>query len=362
MKNAEKYIKFYEEKFEESFRRWGYYYPPRNWDELYAWEDKIYKKYLSKEDDDVIRTKCYTTLLDTTKEFGFYVAFQQPEPDYGFLNNVLYQTSRQRLIDSGSTASGTDHCVAFYDALNSFACNDFEIIDHFFPKSLPHSKGAWYTEVSVNLLKVLYYHETGQKESALQKAEKFLSKKITSWEKYCVLYLLALIDGNAADASNYLQELCAAYQRIGDIFNTEKSFASRVHGLYRLGRIAGENFFNTITRPHHHAFFEEFEVWQKENNYPKGELFYRRPPEMDYMNKIFEAELPFVELEEVRYEGQSRTNLYKNTGKFARDLTENVKKLLPADYFAAPAVAEDEAPGGVVSRLRRMILPGKYRE
>jgi hypothetical protein len=325
IKNARKYIKHYEEQYEASFREWGYYYPPRNWDELYAWEDTTYKKYLSGKDDDVIRTKCYTTLLNTTDRFGFYIAFRNL--DYELLNNVLYQTSRQRLIDCGSTESGTDHSIAFYDALNSFACNDFEIIDHFFPKNLPHSKGTWYTEVSTNLLKVLYYNETDLKEGALQKAEKFLSKKITSWDKYCVLYFMSLIDRNVADASKYIQELCVAYQRIGDIFNTEKSFASRVHGLYRLAKIVDGDFFKAITRPRHHAFFEGFEVWQEENNYPAGELFYRRPPKMDYMNKIFEAELPFVELEEVRYEGQSRTNIYKNTEKFARDLTENVKKI-----------------------------------
>jgi hypothetical protein len=328
MKNAQKYVKHYEEKFEESFRNWGYYYPPRNWEELSAWEKKIYEKYLSEEDDDVVRTKCYIDLLDTTKEFGFYSVFQQPKLDYELLNNVLYQTSRQRLIACAGIDSGTDHCIAFYDALNSFACNDFEIIDHFFPQNLPHSKGTWYTEVSVNLLKVLYYGETELKESALQKAGKFLSKKIATWDKYSVLYLMSLIDRNAADASDYIQELCAAYQRIGDIFNTEKSFASRVHGLYRLPKSIDEDFFDKITRPHHHSFFEEFEIWQKENNYPKGELFYRRPRELGYINKIFEAELPVVELEEVRYEGQNRTNLYKNTEKFARDLTENVKKIL----------------------------------
>jgi hypothetical protein len=41
-----------------------------------------------------------------------------------------------------------------HPSLNSFACNDFEVVDHFFPKRLPHSKGTYYAEVSTNLLKV----------------------------------------------------------------------------------------------------------------------------------------------------------------------------------------------------------------
>jgi hypothetical protein len=323
MKNAQKYIKLYEEQSEESFREQGYYYPPRNWGDLYLREDRIYEKYLNKKEDDLIKTKSYIALLNITK-FGFYIAFQTL--DYEILNNVLYQTSRRRLLDMGGT-DGADHCIAFWDALNSFACNDFEVIDHFFPKALPHSKGTYYAEVSLNLLKVLYYGEVELKEDALKKAEKFLLKKITSWDRYGVLYLMALIDRNAEDASECLRELCPAYQKIGDIYPLDKCFASRIHGLYRFARIVDEDFFKRITRPRHPSFSEGFELWQEEHDYPRGELFYRRPSKMDYMNKILEAQLPTIELHEVRYEGDRRSHRYKNTEKFDRDLTENVKKL-----------------------------------
>jgi hypothetical protein len=324
MKNAQKYIKLYEERAEESFRNWGYYFPPKSWEDLYAWENETYTKYLKKEHDDVARTGLYILLLNTATDFGFYLAFQKP--DYGLLNNVLYQDSRQALLNSGGSASGTDHCDAFAKTADSFACNDFEVIDHFFPKNLPPSKGAYYTEVSVNLLKVLYYDTVELKKDALEKAKKFLSKKITAWEKYVILYFMALMGENAADASDCLQELCAAYQRIGTLFPIQKCFASKIHGMYRFARIIDEDFFNRITRPRHPSFSEEFELWQKEQGYPKGELFYRRPQKLDYMNKIFEARLPIVELEEVHY--PSGKKVYKNTEKFSRDLTENVKKIL----------------------------------
>ena len=40
------------------------------------------------------------------------------------------------------------------------------------------------------------------------------------------------------------------------------------------------------------SFFIDFEIWQKENSFPKGNIFYKYPSEMNYMNKIFEAEIP----------------------------------------------------------------------
>jgi len=54
-------------------------------------------------------------------------------------------------------------------------------------------------------------------------------------------------------------------------------------------------------------------------------LFYRRPAEMDYMNKILEAPLPTVALQEIGVAvGNKR---YKNAEKFARDLTDNMHKM-----------------------------------
>ncbi len=324
MKNAKNYIKLYEEKAEESFQKWGYYYPPKTWEEFYAWENKTYEKYLKENDDDIIKTKCYVSLLDTTNDFGFYLAFQQP--DYELLNNVLYQTSRQELLDSGMTASGTDHCNVLLDITNAFACNDFEVIDYFFPKNLPHSKGRFYTEISVNLLKVLYYKENELKAEALQKAEKFLSKKITNWEKYVILYFVALTNQDAEKASEYLQELCLAYQKIGyPKDKLDKCFASEIHGMYRIAKIIDEKLFSKINRPKHPAFSEEFELWQQENNFPKGTLFYKQPQAMDYMNKIFEAEIPKVTLHSPYTD---KRIILKDEEKFAFNFTENIKKIL----------------------------------
>lgn len=327
MKNAEEFLKIYKEIAEESFQKWGYYYPPRNWEEFNSWNIKYFEKYLKDKENGVKKTQSYIHLSATLNDFGFYNVFQKP--DFDMLNNVLYQTSRQNLLNKAILASGTDHCNVFFDALNAFSCNDFEIISRFFPKQLPQSKGKFYTEVSVNLLKVLYFKEKEFELEALDKAEKFLLKKNTAWEKYVILYLKALIFQNAVEASNCLQELCIAYQKmdhsVSKLHNKlAKCFASEIHGLYRFAKIIDEQFFNRLTQPQHHSFCNEFELWQKENNYPKGKIFYKYPIEMDYMNKIFEAELPTVAL----YNPYPNKNeLYKDVDKFMEHLNENVLKI-----------------------------------
>jgi len=327
MKNVEQYLRIYNELANQSKEKWNENYPPKTWDEFYTWNTKNYKKYLKNIKDDVKRTKSYVRLSYTLNEFGFYNTFQKL--DYRRLNDVLYQTSRQKLLNLGMMGSGTDHCHVFLEATNSFACNDFEIIDHFFPKALQHSKGVYYTEVSVNLLKVLYFNETDLRDEALRKADKFLSAKITLWERYVVLYFKALINLDDKEASICLLELCVAYQKmehsVDKLYNKlAKCFGSEIHGLYRFARTVNLDFFNTIKQPKHHCFWQEFELWQKENNYPRGNCFYTYPNEMDFMNKIFEAELPTVALYNPY---PNKKKLYKDADKFAIELTENAIKL-----------------------------------
>ncbi len=328
-KNAKKYIKLYKEKSEKSNEKFGYYFPPRDWNDFEAWDQQTYKKHFEDRDDwktEEVKTKCYVSILaDSLDDFGFFFVFQNG--GYEDLNNVLYQTSRRRLLECAMTASGTDHANALQDALAAFACNDFEIIEHFFPKHLPLSKGTYYTENIVNLLHIIYYGENESRDEVLKKVEKFLSKKLTNWEKYFVLYFMALLDRDAEQASECLQELCVAYQKQGyPVDALDKCFAAELHGLYRFARLIDEDFFNRITRPKHDCFFEEFEIWQQENNYPKGKLFYTYPPEMDYVNKMFAAELPTVALREEKY--GTKTEVYKDKEKFAKDLTENIKRIM----------------------------------
>jgi hypothetical protein len=320
------YVKLYKQESEACFKKWGYYYPPREWSEFETWNNKVFQEHLKEmeaQNNLLLMTKCYVALLNNTKEFGFFHAFNSC--DYTLLNNVLYQTSRQKLLDRGMKSSGSDHCNVLMDALSAFSCNDFEVINHFFPKELPLSKGTYYTENAVNMLKTLYYKQSDLKDEALEKARIFLDKKLSLWEKYVVSYFISLVDRNPEQASFCLQELCSAYQKLGqnEISKLEKCFSSPVHGLYRFVREIDEPFFKEIKRPKHACFLEAFEIWQEEHGYPQGGLFYSYPKEMDYMNKIFEAELPTVALRES--ENKPRKEFYKDVEKFAFDLTENIK-------------------------------------
>lgn len=325
MKIAKQFLKTYEEIFESHFKNCGIYYPPRTWEEFYDWKNKNYEKYI-KGKEGISKTKSYISFLDIPRGFGFYIAFQKL--DYKFLNNVIYQTSRQKLLIGGMLASGTDHCNMLERVLSALSCNDFEAIDSFLPKGLHPARNIFSTEVSVNLINVLYYKESEFKKEALEIADKFLSKKITTWNRYIVLYFKALIEEDAEEASRCLQELCVAYQKVGhsvdSIYNKlHKYFATEIHGLYRFAKIVNQDLFYNIKQPKHFCFSEEFELWQKENDYPKGEVFYKYPQEMDYMNKIFQAELPTVAL----YEPDQNKKLYKNVDKFLIDLTENANRL-----------------------------------
>ncbi|SHE54509.1 hypothetical protein [Pedobacter caeni] len=325
MDNAQKYIKLYLEESQKCFKKWGYYYPPRDRNEFESCNREIFEEHLNDFKTEVIKTELHIGLLDATDEFGFYEAFRNNDNE--ILNNVLYQVTRQRLLDSGMTASGTDHSNVLMTAASAFACNDFEIINHFFPKELPHSKGIYYTEVATNLLKVLYYKEDELHDGAIEKADKFLSKKITTWDKYVVSYFLSLINRDVTQADFCLQELCTAYQKMGyPKSNLDKCFASEIHGMYRFARIIDEAFFNKISRPKHACFFEAFELWQEEHQYPKGRMFYIYPQEMDYMNKIFEAQLPVMSL--IGAKSPKGREHYKDVEQFAADLTENVKHIL----------------------------------
>jgi len=328
MKNVKEFLETYESMAEESFEKWGYYYPPKTWDEFYARDNNFYEKYLRDKENGIKKTQSYIQLADTMNYFGFYDLFQNFE--FEKLNNVLFQTSRQSLLKRGMLASGTDHCNVLFNSLRSFSCNDFKVIDHFFPKELPQSKGKFYTEVSVNLLKILYYNDKKFKDKALEKADKFLAKKVTAWERFVVQYFKALINQNAEEASNSLQELCTAFQKmehsVGKLHNKlAKFYAYEVHGLYRFAMIVDKQLFEEIKQPTHHSFLIEFETWQKELNYPNGKFFYKYPIEMDYINKVFEAELPTVELYNPY---PNKKELYKHVDKFIEDLTENTLKNL----------------------------------
>lgn len=329
MKNAKKFIKLYFEKSQESFDKWGYYYPPRDWDEFKKWEKKTFKNHLKEYKNSqtieelVLKTKVYTDLLDNLKDFGFFCVFEKI--DYKDLNNVIFQTTRRKILDKCMTA-GTHEGFLLFEILCGFACNDFESVNYFFPKELSYFKDNFIMDIGANLLKMLFYDDKDSADLIIEKAHLYLKKKNSSLDQYIVKYLIALYNRDLQEINICLQELCKGYQRQGyPVDKIDKCFAAEIHGLYRFARFIDKDFFEKIEMPKHDCFFKEFEIWQKENNYPEGELFYQYPPKLDYMNKVFQAEIPKMKRMEIKYRG--RIEIYKDADLFALELTKNVMKI-----------------------------------
>lgn len=337
MKITKSYLKHYLAATEESFKKWGYYYPPRNHEELLVWEHNTHKEHLADQiEGSTIKTTLHVRLLCDLNVFAYLQAFEQD--DCALLNKAIWQNARHKLLDSATIVSGADHCSLLPEALAAFACNDFGIIDHFFPLTLPHSAGHFYTENAVNLLKVIYYSQDDLQTEAIAKARHFLETgrpghgigKLTLWERYVVLYFIALVQRDDNAASEYLQQLCLAHQKRGYLMKkVEKCFAIEVHGLYHCARLLGEDFFAKLIRPKHASFCEEFEIWQAENSYPRGEQWRVYPAELDYMNKVLAAPLPYMHL--IEYRDAGRIKFQKDVERFKTDLANNVNaKLCPA--------------------------------
>ncbi len=261
-------------------------------------------------------------LEDDVNDFGYLYAFEKN--DFRLLNNVIFQGGRYALLNSASLESGSGQCYLLYKVLTAFACNDFEVTEPIFPKEQPEFKSPFFTQISVDLIKMMYYKQPKLAPSIIANANKFLEKKRVALDKFVLVYLLALWNRDVDKATYSLQELCKAYQRQGPpVDKLDKCFAAEIHGLYRFARLIDEDFFSQITRPNHPCFFEEFELWQQENNYPKGAAFYTFPAEMNYMNKILQAEIPKITLEDYKY-----GKVIKNSKKILIDLTENINKII----------------------------------
>ncbi len=334
MKNAQKYLKFYDLIREENYEQHGYYGPPfKTWEEYEEDLDRVYENHLKNSDQRIKhpderykKTSLYLGLLNDLQSFGFYLAIKAK--DFELLNNVLYQGGLRDLLNSASFTGFQDNSLSGLTHL--FASNHFEHIEKFLPPHIGLSGGGYGLEVNVNLLKVMLYDRKDLRGEAVEIAEQFLQKKrIPKREHYGVRYFLALLNRDAEEASRCLQESCKALQRTqiswGYRNKLFKCFDWGTHAYYRLARFIDEDFFAAIEPPTHPSFSQEFEDWQKENNYPKGRLFYQYPEKLDYMNKILQAEIPVATIKKRKYFRQSFDSL---GDQFMMDLTVNVESNL----------------------------------
>ena len=315
------YIKEYQKMREERFKDWGYYSNPINWQEFEESNQRIFEKYLTDSkvlSDKVLRVKLYSSLLlDDIKYFAYYIAFL--DGDYKQLNNALWQVGRDKLIRGGLLASATIYTDGILRGLfTSFACNDFSVISSYIPEDLPLLKGTYYPQNVINLLYALYYQDEDRLSESIILAQQFLEKKKrTGMEEFSVRYFINLARKDAVALSESLQNLCLAYQRRGYPYEKiDKCFADEIHGLYRLVRFLDHSLFEEVSMPSHKTFLRDFEEWQVQNQFPKGQQFYTYPQDMADANRILTKGLPRIYLE------KSGRDLVIDVDRFAVDLSQ----------------------------------------
>ncbi|MCL1147325.1 hypothetical protein L2747_15070 [Shewanella marinintestina] len=302
MENAQKYLSLYNKLAEDRLQRFAETYPYiRSWDEL----QQLYSVELELEDtvkllanrDDL--PKAIARCLQDTQPvelFGCYQAFKTQ--DCQMLNDVIFQSTRQRLLSSAITAGGTDHSSFYHNIMAGFACNDFEIIQSFAPADLPFCKYPYYNAPALNLVTSLYYQDQAKQAEALALAEKFLKKKLPILDAAVINFLVALMQGDSKRASEELQQASLGFARSRMYGALDKCFALELHGLYNFARCVEPELFVQISLPSGAVFSKAFAEWQRDNAYAMGKINYQYPPERELMNLILMAKLPKVTLVE----------------------------------------------------------------
>ena len=212
------------------------------------------------------------------------------------LNDVIFQSTRQRLLSSAITAGGTDHSSFYHNIVAAFACNDFEVMHTFAPADLPFCKYPYYNAPALNLITSLYYQDSAKQTEALALAAKFLKKKLPVLDAAVINFLVALMQGDSHRASEALQQASLGFARSRVYGALEKCFALELHGLYNFARYVAPEVFAQIRVPTGAGFSISFAEWQQDNAYVTGKLFYQYPPEQELMNLILTAKLPQVSL------------------------------------------------------------------
>ena len=282
----------------------------KNWksvDEYLQAQRDIYEEILLEKHDDLEKKiKFHLYFIDNPYTLGLYISLKNE--NWNILNDTLYQSSRQKLLDI--TEDGYDHSGEFWEVMDAMACNDIEALEACFPKNIGLCNNGYPAFViASNMLIKLWYNTFEKDDKVLEKARKMLTQKKSLWEKAIVGFLLAIYDKDMEYASRQLDEVCKSSRRI-DKPSLHKYFCPEAHGLYNIARmILEKDIFEKLKFPEDEGFIDEFAIWQKDNNYPKGELFVVYPKELDFMNKLLKCDIPKCRLH----------NPYKNKKVMYRD-------------------------------------------
>ena len=287
MKVANKYIKLYETTVHDtkaSVVVW------KSVEEYMEKQKNIFEKHLKNQDVEIqVKIKLYLSLINNPYFLGLYESLEKE--DWKLLNDALYQYGRHRMLTK--SGSGYDQSGEFWEVMDCMACNDIEALEKSYPEELGLSSNGYPAFViASNMLYVLWYHKDEYAKEVISNAKKMLQQKKSLWEKAIVSFFIALYEENMQEASMQLDHVCITSRR-NDRHKLYKCFCSEAHGLYNIARsVLPKGLFEQLKIPEDEAFIKEFDIWQRKESYPKGELFISYPNELDFMNKILKLPLP----------------------------------------------------------------------
>jgi hypothetical protein len=244
-----------------------------------------------KAEEEQIRT--WLNLLRDPETLGYKTAFVSG--DMEALNNALYQTA---VITHAKETSdtGTDHCHNAWAALKILAAGLTERFPLLLPAECGMSDNGHPVSVAMaNLMMALWYRRADFADDARKKAEKTLSTKHPSADRAMLCYLIALLNGDAAEAGTQLDLYCQSVPRVQEfgVTKLDKMFWPSAHGLYNLAFFTQDRKMALqIPLPEPDCFCDELARWQIEHDFRPGKLFLEYPAPLGLVNRILAVTPP----------------------------------------------------------------------
>jgi hypothetical protein len=267
-----------------------------------------YEKYIKNESSEH-QILLWLTMLRSPEKLGFRKAFATD--DMALLNDALFQAAvfgHARRI----WASGCDHCANVWTVFTVLAAGLAERVPLLLPEELGVSGNGHPVSVAItNLLMALWYRREDFEAAGRKKAEKTLNTKQTATDHAAIRYLLALSDGNLAEASAQLDLYCRGVPRVQEfgVTKLDKLFWPRAHGLYNLAfAVWGKDKAEAIAAPEQDCFCGDLARWQIEHDFHPGKLFLEYPAPMDLVNRILLCTPPAYTLHQPYLHAEEREN------------------------------------------------------
>ncbi|MWV62849.1 hypothetical protein DCO58_01990 [Helicobacter saguini] len=248
---------------------------------------------------------------DSILNLGLFMYLQNAQ--ISSIDNALNTYAYHALL--GTNSSGYDNSTFCYRAFLIAASNNFALLHALFPlDSIPSvSFGALECGLLSNLFIFTLYKNSKNPNFKAKKFQEIIDKQMQKalnkkkiWEvdKYLILCLKALSDGDFKGFSELLNDLCEAILKHDCKFKAP--FALESLGLLNLARYIypklqfiepnTENIVDSITLPTAKNFPLGLYNYQKERDFKSGDLLFKYPPPLSLLNLFYEINMPDVHI------------------------------------------------------------------